>query len=72
MQQKDAAAIATKLIKTLSVPMEIEGNTIQIGASIGITHSTVVETDLGLLFRHADQAMYDAKEAGRNTFRFYE
>jgi diguanylate cyclase (GGDEF)-like protein/PAS domain S-box-containing protein len=72
MQQKDAAAIATKLIKALSAPIEIEANTIQIGASIGITHSEVVETDLVLLFRHADQAMYDAKEAGRNTFKFYE
>lgn len=63
--------LAQKVIELVSQPMEIEGRQVQVGASIGISlHPSDADTADALL-RLADLAMYRAKEAGRNCFRFY-
>jgi diguanylate cyclase (GGDEF)-like protein len=62
---------AERLLATMREPFQIQGRTVFIGASIGIsvypTHSTGVED----LVRQADAAMYQAKDEGKNTFRFF-
>ncbi|MGB5328830.1 MAG: EAL domain-containing protein [Gammaproteobacteria bacterium] len=59
------------LLKEASRPLEFKGHKIAIGASIGIAlypeHGDNAET----LLHHADQAMYQAKNQGKNTFRFF-
>ena len=60
---------AQRLIKMVSTPVVIEGHTITIGTSIGISSYPSCSTDIDELFRQADQALYRAKESGRNTFR---
>ncbi|MCZ6619548.1 MAG: EAL domain-containing protein [Gammaproteobacteria bacterium] len=66
-----AEATASKLIKVLADPYELEGRIVNITTSIGIT---VFPQDRGSpesLLKNADIAMYQAKSAGRNGFKFF-
>jgi diguanylate cyclase (GGDEF)-like protein len=53
---------AEKIIAALSVPIMVEGHSLNIGASIGIVHCPHDGTDANLLMRRADVAMYQAKK----------
>ncbi|OMH39257.1 diguanylate cyclase domain-containing protein [Motiliproteus sp. MSK22-1] len=60
---------ANRIIQCLSKPFNINGNTVTIGASIGISHAFQDLCKADDMIKKADIAMYDAKKAGRNTFR---
>ena len=60
-----------RIIDQLSQPVTIEEHTIAIGASIGISYYPQNSADIEELQRQADSALYDAKEAGRNTYRIF-
>ncbi|OOZ40339.1 hypothetical protein BOW53_08175 [Solemya pervernicosa gill symbiont] len=62
---------AQRLIEQISQPQVIEGHTINIGASIGISCYPSCSTDIEELQRQADEALYQAKNGGRNTFKLY-
>ncbi len=64
-----AAAIAEKIIHELSRPINIDGNAIQIGASIGIAICPTSEVTAETLLNSADKMLYKSKSAGRNTYR---
>lgn len=66
-----ARVVADKIIKDLTRPVEIGGHEIHITPSIGISHYPNDATDVHQLLKHADNAMYQAKDAGRNTVRFF-
>ena len=59
------------LLKEASRPLEFKGHKIAIGASIGIALYPEHGNDAETLLHHADQAMYQAKNQGKNTFRFF-
>lgn len=67
----EALAVAEKLLTALHSQFQINGNTINIGASIGVAifpnHGETAE----VLLEKADTAMYAAKAAGRHTVRVY-
>lgn len=64
--------LARKLIHDCSVAFEIKKNKISVTASIGIVKAPEHGTNFKQLCRKADIAMYAAKRAGRNTFRYYD
>ena len=66
------AALAEQVIARVSAPYVIRGNTITIGASIGISISRPGKTLADALIKQADLALYAAKGAGRGTYRFFE
>ncbi|MBI4808083.1 MAG: EAL domain-containing protein [Nitrosomonadales bacterium] len=66
-----AAHVAQSLLDMLHQPYEIDGMRIPIHASIGISIYPDNGLDIGTLIKHADVAMYRAKEDGRNSFRFF-
>ncbi len=66
-----AATVAQKIVTSLADPFYAEGGDIFIGGSIGITLYPNDARDAETLIRHADLAMYRAKEAGRNGYRFF-
>jgi diguanylate cyclase (GGDEF)-like protein len=66
------AALAERLIQQVSKPYLIRGNTILIGASVGIALARPGRTYAEQLVRDADVALYAAKAAGRGTFRLFE
>ena len=67
----DAANVADKILKALAEPFVLEGEEMFITASIGITIYPTDGEDTDTLIRAADTAMYRAKGAGRNGYRFY-
>ena len=64
--------IAEKVIKALNNPYLIGEHELFVSASIGITLYTGIDETAETLLKRADTAMYQAKDAGRNTFRFYQ
>ena len=68
----DAALIAQKLLRSLASEFFVAGEKVNITPSLGISIHPENGSDAGMLIRIADKAMYHAKQAGRNTFRFYE
>lgn len=67
-----AAKVAEKLIERVSVRRHIDGIEATLGASIGIAVYPDCGTNLDGLLRAADIAMYEAKRAGRQQYRFYD
>lgn len=60
-----------RLLSSLAQPYLINGTSHQVGASIGVTLFPFDDADLDTLLRHADQAMYQAKQAGRNRYQLF-
>lgn len=65
------ASKAQYLLDALSLPIKIQGREVCISASIGISLFSDDGESFGELLKNADTAMYEAKQSGRNTFRFY-
>lgn len=66
-----ASATALKLLAALSVPFPFNGQNIYIKASLGIALAPYHGEDADTLLRHADAALYRAKQKGRNTYQLY-
>ncbi len=67
-----AATVAQTLIDQLSKPFRLAGGQdIYIGVSIGISLYPDDARSVTELIQHADMAMYQAKQSGRNTYRFH-
>ena len=59
------------LLRCLQRPFDLNGNAALVTGSIGLAWCPQHGADVGSLLRHADTAMYVAKEGGRNTWRPY-
>ena len=68
---QDVSLLAQKILDVLMQPIHIEGHTLYISCSIGISLYPQDDTDAHNLVKYADAAMYKAKEEGRNNFQFY-
>lgn len=68
----DAQTVAEKIRVALNTPFDIEEHRIAVSACIGIAFYPEDGTDMLELSRHADEAMYRAKENGRNAVAFYK
>lgn len=66
-----AAIIAGRAHEALSEPVELNGQRVQVGASIGIALCPIDDDQADELLRKVDLAMYHAKAEGRNTYRFF-
>lgn len=67
----DASIVAEKIVKAISDPFLLDGHSVEIGASVGIALYPEDAQDERELVKLADNAMYDAKRCGRNTYRFH-
>ncbi|MBF0463296.1 MAG: EAL domain-containing protein [Magnetococcales bacterium] len=64
------AMLAQKLIAAIREPVILLGQNVHVGVSVGIALFPKDANDMETLIKYADIAMYQAKGAGRNTFRF--
>lgn len=71
MSYDQSEQLLTRLHQTLAEPYWINNQRIVISASSGLAIYPMDNVDLDTLLRHADQAMYQAKITGRNTFRLF-
>ena len=67
----DAGPLAEKVVAALSQPVLYNGQSLKVSCSVGISIYPDDANNEADLMRNADLAMYAAKEAGRNAFRFY-
>jgi len=64
-----AATVAARAIEAVAQPYEIEGNSVRITVSAGVSIYPDHGEDADSLMKSADLALYEAKEAGRNAYR---
>lgn len=66
-----ASELANRLITVISQPISIDGHELFITTSIGISTFPNDTCDVDELIRKADKALYQAKDAGRNNYEFF-
>ncbi|WEF33808.1 diguanylate cyclase domain-containing protein [Pseudoduganella chitinolytica] len=66
---EDALGTAAKIVRAMQAPFDLDGVTVHISTSIGLTFYRDAELAPAQLLQRADQLLYEAKQAGRNTFR---
>lgn len=72
-KESDVVEIAEKIVSTIAAPcLNLDGHDIQILASIGIAISPRDGNDLQALIRHADLAMYQAKQSKSGSYAFFD
>lgn len=60
-----------RLLRTLAMPHALDDRSFEVTASIGVTLYPLDDSDADTLLRHADQAMYRAKQMGRNRYLLF-
>ncbi|MDP3871958.1 MAG: EAL domain-containing protein [Methyloversatilis sp.] len=68
---EDAARVTARICQELEQPIQIDHVELVVTASVGIALFPENGDDAETLLRHADMAMYAAKQRGRNTFEFF-
>lgn len=70
-ESDDVATVARKMLLVAAQPISMAGKEYRVTASIGISIYPIDAEDEQSLMKHADIAMYLAKEEGKNNFQFY-
>ncbi len=72
LQSADCARqIAERIVSGFRLPMQVDGQNLIVTASLGLAVFPDDADDPEDLLKKADLALYDAKESGRNTFKFF-
>ncbi|MCF8208901.1 MAG: EAL domain-containing protein [Rhodoferax sp.] len=71
-QPRDCEPILTRLLRAAADRVPVDNVPMQVSASIGVTLYPQDGSDADLLMRHADQAMYQAKQGGKNCFHLFD
>lgn len=68
---RDAAQVATKSVAIMSVPFSVHGHELHVSTSLGVSLYPRDGEDAETLLKHADTALYQAKNLGRNQYQFF-
>lgn len=71
-QITDCEPVLVRLLQAASSPIRLEYAELQLSASIGVTLHPQDDVDADQLIRHADQAMYIAKQEGKNRYHLFD
>ncbi len=70
-EESDALNLVTKIFDLLSEPFSLEGHTVPVSISLGVSLYPGDTEDAQILIDNADQAMYYAKQEGKGRYRFF-
>ena len=70
--RRTAAMIAERIVSAMREPLRMEEEDFRVSASVGVSLYPDDGFDLESLLKHADIALYEAKNAGRDNFRFFD
>lgn len=70
--RQDAAATAERIISIINEPFYIYGQVVKMTFSIGIACCPMDAEDARTILKHADIALYDSKEKGKNQYSFFK
>jgi diguanylate cyclase (GGDEF)-like protein len=68
----DVQAIAKRIIDSLQKPIDLPGNQVSVGASIGIAAFPDDGKSLEELIKKADKAMYAVKRSGKGSYQLFD
>ena len=66
------ARIASKILAGMAEPFDLNGYRYKTNASIGLAHFGDVSDTIVEVFKHADLAMYQAKQSGKGAYQFFD
>lgn len=69
--EQEVVSVTERILGVFSQPLMLDGNEVYMSTSIGIALYPTDGSDLETLVKHADTAMYYAKEQGRNNYQFF-
>lgn len=69
---RDVKVVCEKIIELFSQPIETKNHSLNVTFSIGVSLYPEDGLEYNTLLKNADIAMYEAKDAGKNTYRFYQ
>ena len=69
---EDSEAVLNRLLIAAATPVQTKNFELQVSASIGVTLYPQDNVDADQLLRHADQAMYLAKQSGKNRYHVFD
>jgi diguanylate cyclase (GGDEF)-like protein/PAS domain S-box-containing protein len=69
---EECVHILERILEATRLPIEADGQTIALSASIGVSLYPSDNADSDILLRHADMAMYMAKQAGKNRYQMFD
>lgn len=69
---EECVATLNRLLQVISEPLCLQHQSMAVSASIGVSLYPRDDADPDTLLRHADQAMYQAKQTGKNRFHIYD
>ena len=72
VQPSDAEPVLERLLQAAADPVKVDDTLLYVSASLGVALYPRDGLDADLLMRSADEAMYSAKQAGRNRFHWVE
>ncbi len=67
----DLTTVANRILDSISKPFSLDGHQATVGVSVGITVFPIDNQEIDGLLKHADAAMYRAKELGGQKYQFY-
>jgi diguanylate cyclase (GGDEF)-like protein/PAS domain S-box-containing protein len=70
--EADCVQALDRVLAQISEPMILEGEPVTVSASIGVTLYPDDDVDADSLLRHADHAMYSAKQLGKNRYQMFD
>ena len=71
-ESNDHVRVVTRMLQAAAEPVVDNGVLLHVSASIGLTVYPHDNVDADQLMRHADQAMYQAKQSGKNRFHTFD
>ncbi len=71
-EAEDYVSVLARVSEAMAQPYRVEGNLTNLSVSMGVTIYPADDSDPDGLLRHADQAMYMAKQDGRNQVQYYD
>lgn len=68
---EESEIVLQRILTTVNTPVAISDSSVTVSGSIGVTFYPQDNSDVDALLRHADHAMYQAKEIGKNCYQFF-
>jgi len=72
LRDVDDERVYSRLLESIRQPISYKHHVLQLSGSMGVTVYPEDDSDTDQLLRHADQAMYAAKEAGKNNYTLFD
>ena len=69
---RECEVVLSRLLQAAASPVLVKDLTLRVSASLGVTLFPLDSGDPDTLLRHADQAMYQAKQAGKNRYHLFD